>query len=174
MGRTPKPWWWKARRIWAVTIAGKRHMLGPDKEAADRKFHALMAKPKPQRVAADSVYAIIDSFLEWTQKHRAPRTYEWYHQRLQWFVETIPNLSADEFRPFHVQQWVDAHPNWSDGHKRGCMTAVQRAFRWAEKQGHIDRSPIAHLEKPKQGTRERVSFAICFTLPGKPERGRKN
>ena len=32
MARTPKPWYWKERRSWYVTIRGERQSLGPDKK----------------------------------------------------------------------------------------------------------------------------------------------
>jgi hypothetical protein len=48
-----------------------RRSVGPDKEEAERKFHELMAKPE-KRVDPESVAAIIDRFLDWTQTHREP------------------------------------------------------------------------------------------------------
>ena len=156
MARMPKPWWWKKRKSWYVTIAGVRYDLGPDHKAAFQRFHELMTRPTQKEVASDSVTAIIDAFLDWTEKHRALRTYEWYKQRLQWFIEFIPDLTVGRLRPFHLQQWVDSHSNWSDGMKRGCLIAVQRPFRWAMKQGYIERNPVAYIEKPQAGTRELV------------------
>lgn len=98
-----------------------------------QRFHELMAQPRQKAVQSDSVLAIVDAFLEWTSNHRARRTCDGYRERLQQFIETIPRLTVGRLRPFHVQQWLDGHPSWSDGHKRGCIVAVQRAFRWAEK-----------------------------------------
>ena len=119
-------------------------------------FHELMTQPVQSATRAESVTAVIDAFLEWTQKHRAQRTYEWYLQRCQWFVDSIPSLTVAQLKPFHVQQWLDAHPKWSDGHRRGCIIAVQRAFRWALKMGYIDRNPVAYIEKPQGGRRDRI------------------
>jgi len=129
MARSQKPWFRKDRQCWFVTIDGQRRNLGPDREAAFREFHELMARPKKRAVASKSVVAVIDAFLEWTQKHRAERTYEWYQQRCQWFVDAIPDLSVDQLQPHHVQEWLDPHPGWSGGHRRGCIIAVQRPFR---------------------------------------------
>ena len=42
MPRPQKIWYWKARKEWCVKIDGIRHRLGPDKKAAEDKFHALM------------------------------------------------------------------------------------------------------------------------------------
>ncbi len=156
MARPPKPWYRKSRNVWCVQINGKQHNLGPDRAPAFQRFHELMAKPKRRHVAPESVAAVIDAFLEWTKNHRAPKTYEWYLQRCQWFMESAPNLTVAQLKPFHVQQWVDAHANWSDGHKRGCIIAVQRALRWAFKIGHIESNPIAYIEKPQAGKRDQV------------------
>lgn len=51
-----------------------------------QRFHTLMARPKQRRTASDAVVALLDRFLEWTQKHRATDTYEWYRQRLKLFA----------------------------------------------------------------------------------------
>jgi integrase len=115
-----------------------------------------MSQPREQpKVAAHSIPAILDAFLEWTRNHRAEATYGWYRERLQCFLHSLPeSIAVGQLKPLHVQNWLDARPDWSDGHKRGCITAVQRAFGWATKMGYIDRSPIAHIEKPSAGKRE--------------------
>ena len=159
MSRIPKPWYWKSRQSWYVQIDGKRHNLGANRKLAMQRYHELMAQPRQKAVQSDSVLAIVDAFLEWTSNHRASRTYDWYRDRLQWFVDTIPNVTVRQLKPFHVQKWVDSHPAWSDGHKRGCIVAVQRALRWAEKFGYIDRSPIRYIEKPKAGRRDQIVTA---------------
>lgn len=107
MARPPKPWLWKRRQAWFVTIDGTRHFLAADKEAALTRFHQLMAEPQKRVVRSDSLAAIIDLFLDWCQKHRARDTYEWYRYRLERFVQTYPDLRTHELRPFHVQQWLD-------------------------------------------------------------------
>src|SRR5262249_44954033 len=42
------------------------------------------------------------------------------------------------------------------GQKRQAIMSVQRAFNWAKKSGHHERSPVVHVEKPPQGKRELV------------------
>jgi integrase len=153
----PKPWYRPNRGVWYVTIDGRQHNLGPDREEAARRYHELMARPQPKKVAAGSVVAVIDAFLDWCQKHREPATYEWYRSRLQLFVKSIPpDLKTSMLRPFHVQQWVDGFGGLSSGSKRNYCRAVQRAMHWAEQQGYIDRSPVAHMEKPAAGKRDTV------------------
>ena len=156
MARRPKPWFWKARRSWFVTLDGKRHNLGPDKETAHDRFHQLMSEPRKRSIRTDSVVAIIDAFLDWCEKHRSPDTYEWYRYRLQRFAERYPELTAGQLRPLHVQQWLDGMTALSSGSKRNHCRSVKRAMRWALRQGYIEKNPIAHLEQPKAGKRETV------------------
>lgn len=160
MPHHPKPWFRRSRGIWVVQIAGKQHNLGPNREKAFEIYHGLMTRSKATPATNDSVVVIMDAFLEWTKNHRAPRTYDWYLERLQSFAKTIPNMTVDQLRPHHVQAWTDSHATWSDGMKRGAIIAVQRVFNWAVHLGHIDRNPVAHLEKPRAGKRE-----IVITLP---------
>ena len=89
MPHFPKPFFKKARGVWYVEIERKQVNLGPDRDEAFRRYYQLMTQPRPTKVAADSVLGVIDAFLEWCSKHRAPDTYRWYHDRLQEFVQTI-------------------------------------------------------------------------------------
>ena len=155
--RTPKPWYRKDRKSWFVTINGQRYNLGRDRVRAFERFYALMAEPSPSPVVqAESVLAIIDAFLEWTRKHRAERTYDWYRERCQSFVDAIPDICVRQLKPYHVQQWLDSRPHWSNGHKRGHITALMRAFNWAYKMGYCPQNPIASIEKPPAGKRDLV------------------
>jgi integrase len=170
MARTPKPWFREDRQAWFVTIRGERHNLGADKDEAHRLFHEMLGKKadEPKPVAAPTsplVAVLIDGFLEWCQSHRAHETYLWYQKHLQSFLESLPkpaSFTAADLKPFHVQQWVDKHAGWGPSYRRGAMIAVQRCMTWAEKLGHIDRTPLKHLEKPPQGKREKVVSAETF------------
>ncbi|MDM4017550.1 hypothetical protein [Roseiconus lacunae] len=86
MPHFPKPFFKKARGVWYVEIDRKQVNLGPDKEEAFRQYHQLMSQPREQSASPESLIAIIDAFLEWTQNNRATDTYEWYRYRLQRFV----------------------------------------------------------------------------------------
>lgn len=101
-------------------------------------FHALMAlpptapKPCPQNVPTDSGPAlaeILDRYLDWCQKYRAARTYEWYRDHLQSFLDSLPDgLAVGGLKPFHVVEWADKRPDWSPTYRRGAIIAVQRPF----------------------------------------------
>lgn len=167
MARFPKPYFRKQRGTWAVQLDGQQVGLGPDRDEAFRLYHKLMADrknaPAPSSILGPTVVEVLDLFLDWCQKNRSARTYDWYRDYLQSFVTSPcipPSLAVTDLRPFHVQQWVDAQPGWKTG-KRGAIIAVQRALNWAAAQGHIESNPIQHMEKPAQGRREQlVSVAI--------------
>lgn len=157
MPHFPKPFLRKDRGLWYVQLHGQQHNLGSDRDKAFTKYHELMNRPVP--VHSELVLGIVEGFLDWCQKHRAPLTYVWYKERLESFCRSLANptsLTVSELKPFHVQLWADSFPDWGDSQKRGAISAVQRALRWAEKLGHIDRSPIRFIEKPEQSRREKV------------------
>jgi integrase len=156
MPRQSKPWFRKDRQAWFVTIDGHRQNLGPDRRRAMQKFHSLLAEPQRRKVQTDLVAAVVDAFLDWCHKHRSPATYVWYQAQLQLFVARYPDLTVAELRPFHVQQWIDSYPKLSSGTKHNYCRAIVRAMHWAEEQGLIDRSPLAHFKKPRAGQRETV------------------
>src|SRR5438046_7418668 len=92
-------------------------------------------EPVPRTVTSVAVVTVLDLFLEWCQKNRAGRTYDWYRDYLQSFVKTIPGLTVAALRPFHVQQWVDKHPGWVTG-KRGRSSACSGRSTWRSSRAH--------------------------------------
>ena len=153
----PKPWYRPARGLWYVTIDGRQYNLGPDEQAAFEQYHRLMNAPPEQRLSGETVAEIMDAFLEWCQIHRKPRTYEWYRDRSQQFIDFIPcGLKVSQLKPYHLQRWIDSHPNWAPGNKRNACRTVQRALSWAVQQGYIDKSPVQYFEKPPAGKRDQV------------------
>lgn len=153
MARAPKPWYWKERESWFVTICKQRHDLGPVKAAAIKRFHELMAKPAKRRLASDLLSVVIDAFLDWTQKHKAPDTYEWYRYRLERFAKRYPDAHVGALKPFHVQEWADSY-NLSVTSRRNYLRSVKRCLKWATRQGYLDQNPIADLEVPAAENRE--------------------
>ncbi|HEV7282272.1 MAG TPA: tyrosine-type recombinase/integrase [Pirellulaceae bacterium] len=157
MPHYPKPFFRPKRGLWYVQLEGKQHNLGPDREAAFTAYHELMSRPAPKPMRADAVVLIVDDYLEWCQRNRAPDTYRWYLDRLQAFVKTIdPALTVGELKPFHVQRWVDSRTDWAKGSRRNAIASVKRVFRWAQEQGYIEVNPIALMKKPACGKKEQV------------------
>lgn len=159
MARNPKPWKRKGRG-WFVTLGGKQISLGNDKKEAYDRFYELMARlpEKPSTEEEDVlVVSLFDDFLEWNRKNRAIATYESYRQKLQSLSDALPDgVTAKSLKPFHVQRWLDGHPNWSSTSANTHVTAVQRAFNWAIKMGLASSNPIAHFEKPPRESRDEV------------------
>jgi integrase len=164
MAHYPKPFFRAPRGLWYVQIDGKQVNLGPEKDAAFKTYHGLMQQrdemPAAMQPASGNplVVVIVDEFLDWCEKHRAPDTYRWYKDRLQSFCKTIETtLTADELRPHHVQKWVDNYGvPLKSGSRRNLIASVKRAMKWAEEQGYIDHSRIAHMKKPGCGRKEQI------------------
>ena len=166
MPHFPKPFWRADRKRWMLQLHhGKILTLGTDRIGAFKRYHAIMSDATAQNGAKPSVVAttdetsvavLLDQFLEWVAKNRKSRTYSTYKERLQLFLTALDdsNLTVAKLKPFHVTRFVDKHPHWSPTMRRGRMVAVQTALNWAVKEGLIDQSPIAKLQKPSAGRRD--------------------
>ena len=160
MRKPSKPWYRKFNDTWYVTVRGEQIPLAKgkaNKAEAERAFYKLMAGDAPAQLARPQdtrVVAILDLFLDHSQRHNKPRTYEWYHSFLQDFSDQYGPLKVEDLRPFHVTRWLDAHPDWK-GTRWGAVTAVKRAFNWAADEGLIAANPVKKVKKPQMRTRER-------------------
>src|SRR5262245_12607090 len=157
-------------RGWYVQLGKQQIKLcdGPENSeteaAAWERYHLVMAdraKDVPKvSPPADSllVAEILDKFLDWCQKHRAGRTFDWYHDHIQDFINRKPEvapLPVTALRPFHVIEWVDSHgEDWSPAYRRGAIVALQRPFNWAAELGYVEASPLQKLKKPQPQRRE--------------------
>lgn len=154
MAHFPKPFFRKPRGIWYVEIDGKQLNLGRDRDEAFKQYHELMIAPRRQQpLTSASVITIIDLFLEWVHKNRAPDTYEWYRQRLQQFAERYPDMRVSTLKPFHVEQWI-ADRNFAKTTRRNYFRSIKTCLRWAVKQGHLEHNPLEALEMPGSDRRE--------------------
>lgn len=96
-------------------------------------------------------------YLAWCQKHRAPRSTEWYQGHIENFLKFLADNSsipASDLKPFHVSEWVDSHSTWGDTYKGGAIVAIKRLYNWAVELGYADINPIAKLKKPQAKRRE--------------------
>jgi integrase len=163
----PEPFYRPKKKRWYVEIDGKHINLGAEETIARQRWHQIMSGAVPVHGAVKPtaegprllVCSVIDLFLDWCIKHRSKRTAEWYQDHLQSFLDSLPDaatMPTSGLKPFHVVNWTDAHGTWGPMHRRGAITAVQRAFNWAEKIGHIPTSPVRGVEKPPAKRREQV------------------
>src|SRR5690349_22579816 len=74
-----------------VQIQRKRHYLGTDKKAAERKYAALVAKFYKGELVneTDTLASVITQFIEYVDATAAPKTTEWYRDPLTRFVRYI-------------------------------------------------------------------------------------
>ena len=136
MARKPKPSFWAARQAYFVTLDGARYNLGTDEDAAHREYFRLRSLPPGQRAPKAAIPStgltvadIFDRFLDWTEKHRAPRTYDWYLDHIQSFTNFLPDpagMPVTDLKPYHVVEWADKYPSWGDNFRRGAIVAIQR------------------------------------------------
>ncbi len=166
MAHFPKPFFRQTRNLWYVQVQGKQINLGSDREQAFQRYHELMQTPLESSVSVTSngilVVQVLDVFLEWCQKNKAPRTYDWYRDYLQSFVRSLDqHLTIDKLKPFHVLRWLDSHPSWATS-RRGAIISIQRALNWAARMGYIDTNPVRYMEKPPQGRREQIISFIEY------------
>jgi integrase len=120
------------------------------------KFHELMSSPDAKPVRSDSVAGILDSFLQWTAENRAEKTMKGYRDFCQSFLDKHPDLSVQVLKPYHIQEWLTERTSWNQTTKRGAITCMKRAMKWAVKFGYIDSSPISEMEKPEALTRTKT------------------
>jgi integrase len=160
----PEPFWRKSRNCWYVQLGKKQIKLHANRDEAYRLYHELMSRPPAEQAAtpvnpipSGQVVELLDTFLEWARKNKAPHTYRWYKQYIQLFVDAIPaTLTIAELKPYHVTCAMDAHPNWGNNSRHDFISAVKRAFNWALDEELIDRSPLARMKKPAREAGETV------------------
>jgi integrase len=156
MPHFPKPFFKAKRGCWYVEIDRHQHNLGPDRDAAFALYHELMRK-RPRPIDCTHVVGVLDAFLGWVKDNKSERTFEWYERHLSAFAKALPPLLlVGQLAPHHVTEAMGKHPGWSSSTKNGFCRAVLRAFRWAEDEELIDRSPLKKLKKPKSKRREVV------------------
>ena len=162
MARKPKPWYWKERKTWMVTINNQRHNLGSDKKQAEQKFHQLMASSQRKPIQNDAVAAVLDDFLVWAYANLASSTAERYEYFYQPFVKDYGRIRIGKLHAGHVTEWLNTKP-WNPTTQHNAITALQRAFNWATKNRGLKFNPIAGMEKPKVKTRTTVISPADFT-----------
>ncbi len=167
MKKFPKPWYRPSRGVWYVTLYGKQHNLGPDREAAFKTYAELLANPPKEGqeeappVPPTLLVGLIKAFMADLRANAAVETIEWYRYRLQLLVDHLSRLDLEaiavgDLKRAHVTDWMNAYAHLSSGSKRNLGRAIQRVMNWAVEQELIDHNPLAGMRKPKAGKRERV------------------
>ena len=89
----PEPFWRKQKQCYYVQIGKKQHRLSKHRDDVYQLYHELMSRPRCRRrrpptpsMPSGRVVELLDLFLEWARKNKAPRTYTWYKENIQRFV----------------------------------------------------------------------------------------
>ncbi|MFO0849920.1 MAG: site-specific integrase [Gemmataceae bacterium] len=160
--RPSQPWYRTSHDAWYVEIGGRQVKLArgkANKQAAMLEWHRLQSgQGHPGDVAEPQVAVVFDLFLSWSKRHHTPESYEWYRHYLQSFVSfrDAGRLVVSKVTVSTVTTWMDAQKSWTDSSRRGAVTAVKRAFAWAEAEGYTKLHPVKHLKKPGAVSRTRV------------------
>ncbi|MDB5306078.1 MAG: site-specific tyrosine recombinase [Gemmataceae bacterium] len=148
MPHFPKPFFKTGRGVWYVEIDRQQYNLGSDKDAAFERYHELM-RDRPREADLTLALGVMDAFLTWANEHKAPRTFEWYQRHLKAFARSIPSLlPVGQLKKHHLTSCLRAQTASNSTTQNGLCRAVVRAFRWAENEEIIHRSPFRGVEKP--------------------------
>lgn len=142
-----KPWFRKQNQTWYVTLNGKQHNLGRDKDQAFDKYARLLhQRHQPE----SNVRRLLNRYWDWVQKNRAATTCAKMRPRLESFGGFISaTLTTKQLKPHHVQDWLDARfPNANPTYRNTLITTIKGAMNWAAGLGIIESSPIAAMRKP--------------------------
>lgn len=154
--RQPKPFFRNFTKSWYVTIRGKQYPLGKEKKLAWQRYHEIMASHASTDQLA-TVAQLCDIYLDWCNRHRKEATFDKHKRYLQSFIESIgTRLPIAKLRKKHITAWVDSL-NLSSTTQNDAISIVVRVFNWAMEEGHIDKSPLPRIRKPKRKRRE-VSY----------------
>src|SRR5579871_2628023 len=110
MPRRPKPFF--HRGWWVTNTGGTRTKLAQGRENKDAAEDALLdllnelrrnpvRKTYPQLTVRD----LCDKFLDWVEIHRAPDTYEDYHDGLAGWVKLHGNRRARDIHSLDLEEW---------------------------------------------------------------------
>lgn len=161
MPRSPRPWWNAQKSAWYCWMDGKRVRLGVKKREAETRLAQLLTARERGEVdgSALTVRDVFNIFLEdlhrrMSRGERSQKTQDWYLQWLPAAAQSFGHLKAHALRPHHVEAWLDGHPAWGPTTRANVVGSIKAAFRWAVKVGHLERDPVARLERPRARRRE--------------------
>jgi integrase len=159
-GRQAKPWYWKERDVWCITRNGKRVILARGKanrKEAYRRFLELAPEETRSVTARVTGKEVCDLYVEHAESNLKPKTYRWYKMILDRFGNTVRLIDANEVQPKHVTDHIKAHKNeWNVTTRCGVITAIKRAWAWAEEEGHITLNPLRKIKKPRPQRRDEI------------------
>jgi integrase len=158
--RTFDGWWYAqltidGRRVQRKLVKGEENETKAEEEYIRLRAELLRDAPAPVQASAVSAAEVIDRFLDHSQANHKPATFQNYAIYLVPFAKAHGRLRSGDLKPLHATHWMDTK-SMKRGARRAFVTAIKRAFSWAEEQGLIAQSPVQRLKKPKGRRRHRT------------------
>ncbi len=171
MPRRPKPFF--HRGWWVTNTGGTRTKLAQGRENKDAAEDALLdllnelrrnpvRKTYPQLTVRD----LCDKFLDWVEIHRAPDTYEDYHDGLAGWVKLHGNRRARDIHSLDLEEWKGklvkkGLANCTVNH---AVIPVKVCWSWAVKQEPplLPSNPLKNVQTLDAEGRERTFTADEF------------
>jgi integrase len=143
-----------------VTLDGQQLLLGPDKRAAHEEFNRLMVmRGRGVSTGRVTVEILANLWLADCERRLAVPTVVHYRFEIRSFAAMFGQLQARDLRPFHITQWISAHPNWSQSTQHTAISAVKICMGWAKRQGYLDTNPVVDARKPGITRRAPITMA---------------
>ena len=142
---------WPNRRTgnYYVTIKRKQICLGKDREAAEQRYHEIMANKEEVFANRDNVSGIIDDYLIWVKSNKSAATHKWYMMFLNSFKDHIGVKKFKELKPRDVSRWIDeVYGDKTDNTKFAAARCAKRMAKWAKDEGLVTINPIASWKNP--------------------------
>jgi integrase len=167
-GQRGKPWYRKDRDQWCITRGKNKVPLrdkhgnfvrGKDNEAkALEVWHEMMAFANaPETGEENELRLVLEMYLQDLQKRGAEKTFDNYHYYYKDFLKKWPGLLVKDLKPFHVQRWFEAHPEWKSSSTRNlAATTLRTALNWAAGANGgniIPKNPLAGMNMPRMRSR---------------------
>jgi integrase len=156
-GRKPQLNWTKSRSQYTTTVNGVFHLLGSDKEEAEKQFRWLLNKHDlGEPVDTNPRFAdVADAWLEHVKTNHDPDRYRLCKGRLTEFVRSVgERIRVRELRPRHVEEWMSGKAEvQKPGTKRQYKSIILAALNWAasKKVRLIPANPLKGLIELPEG-----------------------
>ena len=121
-GRPPKLNWTPSLNQFTVTLEGKLHRLGPDKDEAEKQFRFLMTKHDMAEAATSNPTfgEVAEDWLLHIEKEHDAERFRLCKARVNDFIAFLgKDIKVRDLRPRHVEEWIKSKPGVkTDGTRR--------------------------------------------------------
>jgi len=159
-GRKPKLNWTPRRGQFTCTVNGHYHLLGPDKDDAERQFQFITQKADFGEEAHpnSTFHELADRWLEHVEKSNSAGRYRHCKARLREFITFVgQGTRVMELRAGQVEQWLASkQTTQAPGTKRLYSAIILAVLNWAanRKVRFLASNPLrGMIELPEGGSR---------------------